>query len=352
MNRLSHHIGLLIVAVAITWIAAGPVLAQRSGDRVRLLRGSDSGEITDMSPLEVTISKGSSGTRSIPVNEIKTVLFEGEPTELSQARVSATNGNYEKALQALSEIDLPSIRRDAIQQDVEFYKAFCAGKLALSGAGGIDDAGRQLNSFVRSYPKNFHYLAAAELMGDLLMASRRFDQAQKQYAELAKTPWSDYKMRASVAVGRTLQAQGNHDEAIAQFDTVLAMPNEGADAANQKLSATLAKAVSQAATGGVEQAVGSIEKVIQDTDPEQKELHARAYNALGNCYEQAGKTKDALLAFLHVDVLYSTVPEEHAEALAHLVPLWRAIGQEERARETNELLQERYGERRAAKRPR
>ena len=302
-----------------------------------------------MSPLEVTISKGSSGTRSIPVSEIKTVLFEGEPTEISQARVSVTNGNYEKALLALGEIDLQSIRRDEIQQDVEFYKAFCAGKLALGGNGEIDDAGRQLNSFVRSYPKNFHYLAAAELMGDLLMASGRFDQAQKQYAELAKTPWPDYKMRASVAVGRTLQAQGKHNEAITQFDSALAMPDEGTDAANQKLSATLAKAVSQAATGGVEEAVGSIEKVIQDTDPEQKELHARAYNALGSCYEQAGKTKDALLAYLHVDVLYSTVPEEHAEALAHLVPLWRAIGQEERARETNELIQERYGASRAAR---
>ena len=37
--------------------------------------------------------------------------------------------------------------------------------------------------------------------------------------------------------------------------------------------------------------------------------------------------------FLHVDVLYSTVPDAHAEALAHLVPLWKAVGQEERSRE-------------------
>jgi tetratricopeptide (TPR) repeat protein len=351
MNLSSHHILLLIATIAVASAASEQALAQRSGDRVRLLRGSDSGEITGMTPLEVTLNKAA-GTRAIPVNEIKTILFEGEPSELSQARVSATNGNYEKALQTLAEIDLQSIRRDEIEQDVAFYKAYCAGKLALSGNGEIDDAGRLLNSFVRSYPKNFHYLAAAELMGDLLMASGRFDQAQKQYAELAKTPWPAYKMRAAVATGRTLQAQGKHAEAIGQFDSALAIPDEGADAANQKLSATLAKAVSQAATGAIDEAVGSIEKVIQDTDPEQKELHARAYNALGSCYEQAGKTKDALLAYLHVDVLYSTVPQEHAEALAHLVPLWRAIGQEQRAREANELLQERYGKSRAAERSR
>jgi tetratricopeptide (TPR) repeat protein len=342
LNLFNYRTTPLIVAVAFTSAAASPALAQRSVDRVRLVRGSESGEITSMTPLEITLKKGSSGTRAIPVNEIKSVLFEGEPSELSQARVSITNGNYEKALQSLAEIDLQAVKRDEVQQEIEFYKAFCAGKLALAGRGEIDEAGRQLSNFVRSYPKNFHYLGAAELMGDLLLASGRFDQAQRQYAELAKTPWPDYKMRSRVATGRTLQAQGKHAEAIAQFDAALATPDEGGDAPNQKLAATLAKAVSQAATGGIDQAVASIEQVIQETDPQQKELHARAYNALGSCYEKAGRTKDALLAFLHVDVLYNTVPEAHAEALAHMVPLWRAIGQEERAREANELLQNRY----------
>jgi tetratricopeptide (TPR) repeat protein len=149
-------------------------------------------------------------------------------------------------------------------------------------------------------------------------------------------------MRSAVAVGRTLQAQGKHAEAIAQFDSALTISGNGVDAENQKLSATLAKAVSQAETGNLEQAVQSIEEIIQKTDPEQKELHARAYNALGNCYLKADKTKDALLAFLHVDVLYNTVPEAHAEALSHMVSLWEAIGQQERARESRALLQERY----------
>jgi tetratricopeptide (TPR) repeat protein len=245
-------------------------------------------------------------------------------------------------MELLEKVNVAVIRRDFVKQDVEFFKAYCAGKLALSGNGEITDAGRQLNGFVRAYPKNFHYLAATELMGDLLMAGGRHEPAQKQYAELAKAPWPDYKMRAAVAVGRTLQAQDKHAEAIAQFDAALTMPGEGPDAENQKLSATLAKAVSQAETGQIEQAVSSIEDIIQRTDPDQKELHARAYNALGSCYAKAGKTKDALLAFLHVDVLYNSVPEAHAEALAQMVPLWDAIGQQERARESRALLQDRY----------
>jgi tetratricopeptide (TPR) repeat protein len=345
-SRTSTFVAFALLLAAI----ASPAVAQQFTDRIRLVRGSETGEITDMTPLEVTINRGTAGNRAIPVNEIKTVTLDGEPPELSQARVNAANGNYEKAMQLLGEVDLQSIRRDVIKQEVEFYQAFCAGKLALGGSGEITDAGRQLNSFVRSYPKNFHYLAAAELMGDLLVASGRYEPARQQYAELAKTPWADYKMRAAVAIGRTLQAQDKHNEAIREFDAALAMSAEGADAENQKLSATLAKAVSQAELGGLDEAVASIERVIQDADPEQKELHARAYNALGICYEKAGKTKDALLAFLHVDVLYNTVPEAHAEALAHLVPLWQAIGQDERARESRELLQERYAPSREAER--
>ena len=343
MRYFSCFRAVFSLAFAVTaCVMSAQSVAQGVTDRVRLVRGSQSGEVTDMTPTDVTLNKGRPGGREVPVNEIRTIVFDDEPSELSQARVNAANGNYSTASAALDKIELGGVRRDFVKQDIEFYKAYCAAKLALSGEGEIGNAGRQLNSFVRSYPKNYHYWTAIELMGDLLTEGGRHDLAQKQYAELAQAPWAEYKMRAAVAVGRTLQAQGKHAEAIRQFDAALALPEEGADGPNQKNSATLAKAVSLAESGGGDQAVAMIEKVIHETDTEQKELLARAYNAQGACYEKAGKKKDALLAYLHVDVLYSTVPEAHAEALAHMVPLWKAIGQEERSREARELLQQRY----------
>jgi tetratricopeptide (TPR) repeat protein len=154
-------------------------------------------------------------------------------------------------------------------------------------------------------------------------------------------------MRAAVASGRSLQAQGKHPEAIQQFDAVLAMADEGPDAANQKLAATLGRAISLAETGKADES--AIEKVIVDTDTQEKQLQARAHNALGKCYEKAGRTKDALFAYLYVDIIYNTVPDAHAEALARLVPLWRAIGQDDRSRESREALQKRYAGSRWAK---
>jgi tetratricopeptide (TPR) repeat protein len=318
-------------------------------DRVRLARGSEAGEVSKMTRYEVTLDKGAAGSVPLAVNEIRMIVFEGEPVELTQARVNSGNGAFSKALGLLEKIAADQLKRDFIKQDIEFYKAYSASRLALSGEGEIADAGKQLNLFVRNYPDNFHFLEASEMMGDLLMASGRFDFAEKQYAELAKAPWPVYKMRAAVSLGRSLQAQGKHAEAIQQFDTALGITDDGADAQNQKLSATLGKAVSLAEAGKGDDAVKIIQKVIQDADPQQKELHARAYNALGNCYEKSKQTKDALFAFLRVDVVYSNVPEAHAEALAHLVSLWKAVGNEEQSREAREMLLQRHGNSKWAK---
>jgi tetratricopeptide (TPR) repeat protein len=336
-------------ATGVMLLIASLVPAAGAADRIRTHGGSVAGEITGMTPLEITIDKGSAGTSTIPVNQIRSVLFDGEPPELTQARLNARNGGYSTAIERLRAIEASSVTRDAIREDVEFYSALCAAKDSLGGKGEVTQAGRELNDFVRRHPQNFHYLEAVETMGDLLMASGKFTAAQKQYAELAKAPWPDYKMRAAVLIGRTLEAQGKHPEAIEQFDAVLASADTSDTAREQKLSASLAKAVSLSETGHLDDAVHVIEQMIQDTDPEQKELQARAYIALGDCYERAGRTKDALLAYLHVDVLYSTVPEAHAEALSHLAKLWESVGQEARAREARQLLNEKYGNSRWAK---
>jgi tetratricopeptide (TPR) repeat protein len=348
---MSKHFRLspfVVAVIGMMWMAL-PTGAAEFTDRIRTAGGSEAGEITGSTPLEISLDKGTAGTIKIPVNQVRSVLLDDEPPELTQARLNAKNGGHSTALERLDQIDRAKIKRPVVREDVEFYLAYCAAQQALGGKGEVTDAGRKLNEFVRRHPNNFHYLEAVETMGDLLMSSDKFAAAQRQYAELAKAPWPDYKMRAGVLLGRTLQAQGKHAEAIEKFDSVLASPDESSAAKEQKLSATLGKAVSLAEVKQLDQAVALIEQMILDTDPEQKELQARAYNALGESYQRAGRTKDALLAFLHVDVLYSTVPDAHAEALSHLVTLWDAVGQAERGRQARQTLNEQYRDSRWAK---
>jgi tetratricopeptide (TPR) repeat protein len=348
-EKLSNRLQSSVFLVFLAQVLIASSSARAATDRIRLTQGNESGEVTEMTPQEVTLDKGQAGNKALAVNQIKSIVFEGEPSELTQARVNAANGNFEKAQDMLAKIDLGSVRRDLINQDVEFFKAYSAAQLALGGTGEIVEAGRQLNTFVRTYPKNYHYYEAVQAMGELLMASGRYDLARKQYADVATAPWLEYKMRAAVDTGRSWQAQKNHAEAIKQFDAALAMADASPEAQVQKLAATLGKAVSLAETGKVDEAVGTIEKIIQDADPSDKQLQVRAHLALGSCYEKAGRSKDALYAYLYVDVIYNSFPEAHAEALAHLVPLWQSIGQEERSREARQLLQERYSGSRWAK---
>ncbi len=345
-KRASQCARILFVMLALT---CSRVFAQEVVDRVRTTLGPEVGEITKMTPVALTIAKKSGSTSQVSVNEVRDVSFDGEPSDLVQIRARMDSGNFVEAAEMLAKVKPAGVRRDYAKQEIEFLQAECAAKLALGGRGTINDAGRLLNAFVRDHPQNFHYFEAVSLMGDLLAADGRVDLAQKQYNDLAESPWPEYKMHAAVAIGRALKAQGKHDEAIAQFDIALAIAGTDAKSQHEKLSATLGKAISLSQTGKLEAAVDMIQNVIQQSDPEQKELHAIAYNALGTCYQKAGQTKDALLAFLHVDLLYNTVPEAHAEALANLAPLFRAVGQEARAREARQTLEERYPNSRWAK---
>src|SRR4051794_30280914 len=85
-------------------------------DRVRLVRGSEAGEISKMTRYEVTLDKGAVGSVPLAVNDIRSIVFEGEPAELTQARVNAANGAFAKALTLLEKIAADQVKRDFIKQ--------------------------------------------------------------------------------------------------------------------------------------------------------------------------------------------------------------------------------------------
>lgn len=329
---------LLGLALALA-TGALPALA---ADRVRLIGGKQSsGQLAGMSATMVTLEVGAS-KREFPVNEIESVQFDAEPNPLSQARIALRTGRYDDAVEMLGKIDAGEVKRPEIAKDVEFYKALAAARLALAGSGSIAETGKKMLAFERANGDSFHYFEACETLGDLLAALERFSDAEAYYAKLAEAPWPDYKLRARVLVGRALVSQKKFDEAAAKFDEVLNMDLSGKEVDAQKAAASLGKASALGGTGKTDEAVKLVDDVIAKADPENEELYARAYNILGNCYNAAGKNKEALLAFLHVDLLYPRFAEQHAEALANLAILWTKVDQSERAAQARQLLKEKY----------
>jgi len=332
---------IVILAVAVCLAAASACWAF---DTIKTESESIRGTVIGMSPLKVTIQQGAAGglEKEVPVNEIETIYYDDEPTQLKTARLHISSGRYEDALSTLGGIDTSEISREVVKQDVDFYKAHCTARLALGGNGKVLDAARQMSAFLSANKGSYHFLEATEAMGDLAVANGSYDQAEVHYRKLAVPPWPDYKMKAGVALGRARLAQGNTAGAKQAFEVVLGM-DAGDDLAKaQHLAATLGKARCLAAEGAHAQAIKVVQDILARADPEDVELQARAHNTLGTALRKAGRDKEALMAFLHVHLLYFAVPEAHAEALANLVELWKAVHKTERAVQAQRMLEERY----------
>ncbi len=299
------------------------------------------GSVTEMSPTVVKIEVGQV-PKSFAVNTIDYIEFDEDPKDLKNARTAMKAGKLDEALKLVNKIDPSEIRRTEIKQDLDFYKAYLMGKLAMAGSGDMKDAGRLLFTFEQKNATNYHYFAACEVLGDLLVADRKYDKAEPYYTKLASAPWPDYKIKATVLAGRALEAQKQYAKAIKKYEEVEGMEGDNKDVEGQKLTALLGKATSLAGAGKPDEAVKLVMDVIAKSDPENVDLQARAYNALGNCFKTAGKPQDAIMAFLHVDTLYFGSPEQHAEALANLSVLWKKVDQESRANQAAEQLKERY----------
>lgn len=327
-----------IALAGVAWLLAGSVSFAQLPDRVVPWEGrADTGAVSSMSPDEVVVSG-----KKVPTKSIRLVQFSGEPREITLARQRALQGQHETALEELQKIDVASIKRAPVKEDLQFFIGFCQAKIALAGGGDKTKAEKSLRDFLTQFPKNYNFYRASELLGDLAVAMRQYKAAEQHYAALGKAPWEDYKMRASVLTAQALVAQKNFTEAQKRFEQVINSTYDTADALRQKRFAMIGKGVCLAEGGSVPQGQEIIEKVIAQNDPEDGALMGRAYNALGKCHAKAGKVKDAQLAYLHTHLLYFKDPDIHAEALYHLVDLWNKDNKANRANEMRNLLQTRY----------
>jgi tetratricopeptide (TPR) repeat protein len=338
----------LVLAPLLLIATASPAQAQTSVDRIRRLNGVDSGQITGITPLGVTISKA--GVEStVPVEDIESISLAGEPAELATARNAIQAGRPQEALDALAKVKKEELQREETLTDLEFYAALAKAQLALNGKGALDAAVAEIRGFRTRRDKSFHTPQAIELLGDLLSASGQHADARIEYAKLAKAKAPYFQVKSALLLGRAWQAEGDHAKALAQFDKVLASTDQGPLIEPMRLAATLDRAVSQAASGKVDESAAAIGQIIAKAKPEDGKLLARAYNALGDCYLKGGDSRAALFAYLHVDLLYNQEAEAHAKALHELVALWKSVGRDSRSQESAQEITQKYPNSRWAK---
>jgi tetratricopeptide (TPR) repeat protein len=335
-----------LLAIAASLLVPAASFGQRD-DQVFLVKGAPArGNIpaeTGMARDKVAIDT-SIGTRQIEVTEITRIAFKDEPSDLNAGRIQVLQKNYHQALVELKKIDTQKIERAYIRQDIEFYKALCLCKLALNDGGDKKAASDAMFAFVSKARQSYHFYEAAEILGEIAMASGNYADAVRYYGPtgLGAAPWDDYQMRANNASGRALIGEKQYDQALDKFKAVISADPSTPEAVRQKNLAQAGRAVCLAETGNVDEAIALIQEIIDKTDQQDPLLFARLYNALGRCYLKQNKPKDAVTAFLHTDMLFHADSDSHAEALYYLSKLWTEINKSDRAIAARNMLRERY----------
>jgi tetratricopeptide (TPR) repeat protein len=327
-------------------------------DSVKTVSGvTVSGKVSRMNWDKVEIDQGlgeNKTTKEIPANQIVTIFYDSGSPPVKKAMLAAKTEialkrQYAEGLKSLEKINPRDLDDEYLKQDFDFYTALANAKLALSGEGEVRDAGKAMLDFVKKNPESYHLLEASETLGDLLVAVHSYPAAEEYYGKLATAPWPETKMRAGVLIGRAQLAQNKFEEAHRSFQSVLDNAADGPAANIERATALVGNASVLIGEKKADEAVKMLGGIIEKGDSEDAELMSRAYNALGTAYRQLGDLNEAKFAFLHTDMLYSAVPDAHAEALANLAEIWQQLHKPERAAEARKTLEDRYKNSRWAK---
>lgn len=301
-----------------------------------------SGTITTTSREGVTLQRRGEEMK-IEANTIEGIAFDDEPPVFRLGRSAERSGNLGVALrryeEAAAALEAP---RPLVKTDLEFFLARCRAKLARTDAAELSRAAELLEVFRSSHLTSYHYYPLHDWLGKIYARQGEPAKARAAFRVLAAAPWKDFQWRAEVAQGQLLLGEADYAGAFEHFQRVLAGKAETPSEKAQQQEALLSKATCLSAQGDYDESETLLRGLIEGTPAEDAAVQAAAHCALGDSMRAAGKPKDALLAYLYVDLLLPSQKQEHAKALYYLSQLFNQLGQSDRAGEAQSRLKTTY----------
>lgn len=316
---------------------AADIIEQR-GEAVKL-----NGTITEVTKDKVTIKTTKDETKEVPNSQIVDITWTGEPSSLKQGRSHEAGGRLPQALEAYTKA-ATDFKGDSAQvkTDIEYFTVRAEVKIAMNDPAKIADALKKLSDFAGKNSNSRHFYEASSYIVDLNLAKKDPAGAKAAAEALARSPGNEQKMAAKIGLGRVAILENQIADAQKAFEEVAAMAATGPSEESRKQEAKLGVAQCLYLDKKYDDAIKMLDDVIAKASPENSRVQAEAYIRQGDCYEALGKSKEALLAYLHVDVLFATEKAVHPEALYHLSKLWTAVQQPDRASEATDKLNSEY----------
>jgi tetratricopeptide (TPR) repeat protein len=308
-------------------------------------RGSTSalsGDITSISRTEIVLTgRTNKKEYRIPANEIDRIRWESENPQVSQNRIEERNGQFDKAI-AGYQAALKDATNDNLRTDLEFQIARATATKALKDEDKYDDAIELLEKFRTAHSTNFRYYEALRLLAQLYMSKGDVDKGNSALQAMADAPWTDFKMETDILKAKVALAHDDVAGALKALDGVISVKPATPAETSRRYEALLTKASCLQKQTKYQQATDVLAGILDEASDEDTKTLAETCIRLGDCYQAGGRTKEAILAYLRVDILFPKEKKQHAEALYYLSRLFAQDGKPDKASEAAARLQEHY----------
>jgi tetratricopeptide (TPR) repeat protein len=137
-------------------------------------------------------------------------------------------------------------------------------------------------------------------------------------------------------------ASKQNADAKSKFQTVLEAKLSDPVSLKYQKMARIGIIQCDALEGKANEAIGELEKMVDEGDSTDGELFAELFNTLGSLFATAGRNEEAVLSYLKTDQLYGAQSEPHAEALYRLTQLWTKMGSAQKAADAKQKLEKLY----------
>jgi tetratricopeptide (TPR) repeat protein len=279
------------------------------------------GKIIDESIAGMKLKVGGVKDEVIPAADIQRVYYDDMPPTLKQSYYTLfvaeeTEKNFAKLLKDYTDFNAKALVSNDVKPPVKRYLEFRVAMLRV--AAGDANAQGALETFTIAHKASWEYAFAARALARLLLEKEDYQNATKLLSELSANTLvpAEIKQEAESLLidamfqdGKTVEVQAKLAAAIADTKTPPAQ--------RDRYKVYLIGAEAKAGDGKLEDTVKKLEKVIaENADPS---IRAVAYNIMGDIYREKKMPRDAMWAYLWVDVVYSQDKGEHLKAMTRLL---------------------------------
>ena len=301
------------------------------------------GTISAMSKTELTLKRNQGEPEIVSANDIAAIEWEGGGGDLKLGYSDETGGRYESATQRLlkakADIKSPS---EFLKGEIEYVLARVAAKQSLGEPDKREQAIQKIEAAQKAYPDHVRFYESQLLLSQIQLAAKDFAAARTSLEKLSQAPWNDVKLAARITEARVLMAEGKLDEAITRFESVAASAGDSPSDLTRKYEALLGHARGLIQQSKFEEALKILDDVTEKGPADDSAVQAEAYSLQGQAYQGLGRTKEAALAYLHVDILFPREAAYHAEALYQMSNLWKLVQHPDRSAEAAGKLVQMY----------